>query len=158
MLFQRFDRLLLLAKGGKTIYFGDIGENSSTVTKYFADNGARTCSQGENPAEWMLEVTGAAPGSSTDRDWHETWRSSREYQEIQSTLDDMQHTLVPVENTSASLTAFATPFWFQTLVVSKRVFEQYWRTPSYIYSKLFLSVSSVSRQQREFKVDQLMVF
>jgi ATP-binding cassette subfamily G (WHITE) protein 2 (PDR) len=70
----------------------------------------------------------------------------------------MQHTLVSVENTSASLTAFATPFWFQTLVVSKRVFEQYWRTPSYIYSKLFLSVSSVSRQQREFKVDQLMVF
>jgi ATP-binding cassette subfamily G (WHITE) protein 2 (PDR) len=79
MLFQRFDRLLLLAKGGKTIYFGDIGENSSTVTKYFADNGARTCSQGENPAEWLLEVIGAALGSSTDRDWHETWRSSREY-------------------------------------------------------------------------------
>lgn len=145
MLFQSFDRLLLLAKGGKTIYFGDIGENSSTVTKYFQDNGARTCGHDENPAEWMLEVIGAAPGSSTDRDWHEMWRSSKKYQEIQSTLDDIQHTLARAETTSFSLTAFATPFWFQTLVVSKRVFEQYWRTPSYIYSKMFLSVSSVSR-------------
>ncbi|KKY15173.1 putative abc-2 type transporter [Diplodia seriata] len=29
-LFERFDRLLLLQNGGKTIYFGDIGENSRT--------------------------------------------------------------------------------------------------------------------------------
>lgn len=31
MLFQRFDRLLLLAKGGKTVYFGDIGKDSNTM-------------------------------------------------------------------------------------------------------------------------------
>jgi ABC-type multidrug transport system ATPase subunit len=31
MLFQRFDRLLFLASGGRTIYFGEIGENSKTV-------------------------------------------------------------------------------------------------------------------------------
>src|ERR1700753_2392477 len=40
MLFQRFDRLLFLAKGGKTVYFGDIGQNSKTMTAYFERNGA----------------------------------------------------------------------------------------------------------------------
>jgi ATP-binding cassette, subfamily G (WHITE), member 2, PDR len=144
MLFQRFDRLLLLAHGGKTIYFGDIGENSKAMTGYFESYGARPCGKDENPAEWMLEVIGAAPGSTTDRDWNETWRSSNKYQEIQSSLNDMEHSLVPVQTTGASLTAFATPFWFQTMVVTKRVFEQYWRTPSYIYSKAFLSIASVS--------------
>jgi ABC-type multidrug transport system ATPase subunit len=34
MLFQQFDRLLLLAKSGQTVYFGDIGENSRTLIKY----------------------------------------------------------------------------------------------------------------------------
>jgi ABC-type multidrug transport system ATPase subunit len=57
MLFQRFDRLLFLAKGGRTVYFGDIGEGSKTMTSYFERQGARKCKEGENPAEWMLEVS-----------------------------------------------------------------------------------------------------
>lgn len=35
MLFQRFDRLLLLAKGGKTVFFGEVGQNSATLLDYF---------------------------------------------------------------------------------------------------------------------------
>lgn len=30
-LFEEFDRLLLLRKGGQTVYFGDIGKNSATI-------------------------------------------------------------------------------------------------------------------------------
>lgn len=56
MLFQRFDRLLLLAKGGKTVYFGEIGRNSRTLLNYFERNGGPKCPSGANPAEHMLEV------------------------------------------------------------------------------------------------------
>jgi len=38
---------------------------------------------------------------------------------------------------------FAAPFGLQFWEVTKRVFEQYWRTPSYIYSKAALSIGSV---------------
>lgn len=58
MLFQRFDHLLFLAKGGRTVYFGEIGERSSIMTSYFERNGAPTCPAEANPAEWMLEVIG----------------------------------------------------------------------------------------------------
>ena len=58
MLFQRFDRLLFLTKGGKTVYFGEIGERSATMTSYFERNGAPACPAEANPAEWMLEVVG----------------------------------------------------------------------------------------------------
>src|ERR1700761_5487340 len=56
ILFQEFDRLLFLAKGGKTVYFGDIGENSKVLTSYFERNGSRMFGVDENPAEVMLEV------------------------------------------------------------------------------------------------------
>ena len=48
-LFQVFDRLLLLRKGGQTVYFGDIGTRSSTLIEYFERNGARKCDDAENP-------------------------------------------------------------------------------------------------------------
>jgi ATP-binding cassette subfamily G (WHITE) protein 2 (SNQ2) len=55
-LFEFFDRLLLVARGGKVVYFGDMGENSSTLLNYFERSGARPCSESENPAEYILEV------------------------------------------------------------------------------------------------------
>lgn len=48
MLFQQFDRLLFLAKGGRTVYFGDIGKDSHTLLNYFESNGARKCGSSEN--------------------------------------------------------------------------------------------------------------
>jgi len=53
ILFQEFDRLLFLAKGGRTVYFGEIGENSRTLLNYFESNGAEKCGEDENPAEYM---------------------------------------------------------------------------------------------------------
>jgi ABC-type multidrug transport system ATPase subunit len=52
ILFQEFDRLLFLAKGGKTVYFGDIGKNSETLLNYFSSNGGDKCGDDENPAEY----------------------------------------------------------------------------------------------------------
>ena len=51
MLFQRFDRLLFLAKGGRTVYFGEVGENASILTKYFERNGAHACPSDANPGK-----------------------------------------------------------------------------------------------------------
>ena len=48
LLFQQFDRLLFLAKGGRTVYFGDIGEQSRVLLDYFESNGARACNSSEN--------------------------------------------------------------------------------------------------------------
>lgn len=148
MLFQRFDRLLFLAKGGRTVYFGEVGENSHTLTNYFEQNGAHKCPPAANPAEWMLEVIGAAPGSHTDIDWHQTWRDSKEYQEVQRELDYLRDErpkqIEAKDNTNdkQSYREFAAPFGLQLWEVTKRVFEQYWRTPSYIYSKAALCLGS----------------
>lgn len=150
MLFQRFDRLLLLEKGGKTVYFGDIGESSSVFTKYFENNGASPCPAEANPAEWMLQVIGAAPGSHSEIDWHQVWRNSPECSEIHRELERLKEERPKITqpstspNDKTSYREFAAPFGVQMYEVLKRVFEQYWRTPTYIYSKASLCILSVS--------------
>lgn len=145
MLFQRFDRLLFLQKGGKTTYFGEIGKNSKTLREYFERNGAPPCPPAANPAEWMLEIIGAAPGSSTEIDWPNTWRNSIEYSEVKQELSRLKGlSRVPTKQDAATgLREFAAPFGTQFWEVTKRVFQQYWRTPSYIYSKAALCILSV---------------
>ncbi|KAI0417832.1 ABC-2 type transporter-domain-containing protein [Xylaria grammica] len=140
MLFQRFDRLLFLAKGGKTVYFGDIGENSQTLTSYFERHGAPPCPSTANPAEWMLDAIGAAPGSTTDRDWFQTWRESPEYREVKAELQGLKDNAsdVPALRDEQSFREHAAPFWLQFKEVTHRVFQQYWRNPTYIYSKTAL--------------------
>jgi energy-coupling factor transporter ATP-binding protein EcfA2 len=147
ILFQRFDRLLFLAAGGKTVYFGPVGRDSNILIDYFERNGALECPPGANPAEYMLEAIGAAPGSHSDIDWHQVWRSSPEYQEVQMELEQMkdERSLIRVASThEGEFTQFAAPFGVQFLETQKRIFQQYWRTPEYIYSKMLLCAATVS--------------
>lgn len=147
MLFQRFDRLLFLGPEGKTVYFGEIGEGSSTITKYFERNGAKSCPSDANPAEWIMETIGCTPGSHSDINWPEVWRHSPEFAQVHRELDEMESKL---KHSSAikivdkfGFREFAAPFVVQLWECFKRVNSQYWRTPSYIYSKTALSVLTV---------------
>ena len=144
ILFQEFDRLLFLARGGKTVYFGDIGERSETLTKYFERQGARPCGAEENPAEWMIEIITAKPEQGAI-DWPQAWRDSPERQTVKATLAEMRRTLSskPADTDATSLLQYAAPFKTQLHLVLVRVFEQYWRTPVYLFSKIALCTLSV---------------
>lgn len=138
VLFQEFDRLLFLAKGGKTVYFGDIGKNSRTLLNYFEANGARPCHSDENPAEYMLEI---ANGQA--HDWHSVWLKSQERQEVEAEIDRIHNEKAHQIHTGqdeGSHSEFAMPFSQQLIAVTVRVFQQYWRMPEYIFAKMFLGV------------------
>lgn len=145
MLMQEFDRLLFLARGGKTVYFGDLGKNMETLIKYFEKNGAPKCPPTANPAEWMLEVIGAAPGSHTEQNWPEVWNNSPERVQVRQELAQMKAELSekPQAPRNAGHGEFATPFWYQYLICQHRMFQQYWRSPEYIYAKACLCIVPV---------------
>jgi ABC-type multidrug transport system permease subunit len=95
----------------------------------------------------MLEAIGAAPGSHSEVDWHQTWRSSPEYGDVQNELTGLRSKGSTQSSTDGlddrdSYREFATPLWHQFLVVTERAFQQMWRTPSYIYSKLLLCITT----------------
>ncbi|KAL0952258.1 hypothetical protein HGRIS_006548 [Hohenbuehelia grisea] len=86
-LFQIFDRILLLRKGGETVYFGDLGPNSTTLINHFGANVARQCKPDENPAEYMLEAIGAGATAPNTRDWHDIWLKSGGSQRLTESLN-----------------------------------------------------------------------
>ncbi|PLB37099.1 pleiotropic drug resistance family ABC transporter [Aspergillus candidus] len=142
MLMQQFDRLLFLARGGRTVYFGDLGTNMNTLIKYFETKGSSKCPGNANPAEWMLEVIGAAPGSHADQDWPEVWKNSPEREQVRQELAQMKQELSqrPLPPRTVEYGEFAMPLYAQFLVCIQRMFQQYWRSPSYIYSKAAMCI------------------
>ncbi|KAJ7695504.1 hypothetical protein B0H17DRAFT_1056061 [Mycena rosella] len=141
ILMQEFDRLLFLAPGGKTVYFGEIGQNSKVLTSYFEKYGAHPCPPEANPAEWMLEVIGAARGMKSVQNWPEVWKTSDERLHVRKEFDQMVAELSQIEDSgdsAAGYELFAMPLSVQLWECFKRVWLQYWRTPTYIYAKLVL--------------------
>lgn len=144
LLLEQFDRLLFLAKGGKTVYFGDIGPGCSTLIDYFVSKGSQPCAPDANPAEWILDVVGAAPGSHALKDWPDEWLRSPERQAVRQEIDRLMKEFGASESNvnedKESQHQYAAPFWVQYYLVLYRIFQQYWRTPSYIWAKLALNI------------------
>ncbi|KAF9691100.1 hypothetical protein EKO04_010842 [Ascochyta lentis] len=137
-LFAQFDTLLLLAKGGKTVYFGDIGDNGSTVKSYFNRNGV-PCPQGANPAEFMIDVVTGA--HSAEQDWHQIWLNSPERAQMQQ---DLEHIISDAAGKEPGTTddghEFATNMWTQTKLVTQRMNVSLYRNVDYVNNKLILHI------------------
>ncbi|KAL4932505.1 putative ABC multidrug transporter [Aspergillus undulatus] len=136
VLFDAFDSLLLLAKGGKMAYFGETGKDSDKVLEYFAKNGA-PCDPDTNPAEHIVEVI----QGSTDKkiDWVDVWNKSPERQQAIADLDELNciHQANPGEEGKAS---FATSRWYQFKLVLHRLMIKLWREPDYMWNKMILHI------------------
>ncbi|KAL0941992.1 ABC transporter CDR4-like protein 2 [Colletotrichum truncatum] len=140
MLFSRFDRLLLLQPGGRTVYFGEIGPNSQTMIEYFERNGASPCPPEVNPAEWMLKST--LP-SSDGPDWFETWKASPEYQEVKAELGRLREGKAVVTldgDFDSQHKEFVASFATQFRIVLQRTFRHFWRSPTYLWSKISVTI------------------
>jgi ATP-binding cassette subfamily G (WHITE) protein 2 (SNQ2) len=142
-LFEAFDVLLLLAKGGRTTYFGETGRNSRILLDYFARNGA-PCPENANPAEHIVDVVQGRQGDGTD--WPQQWLASPEYQHTMEELkrinldqakDAPAHIYEPEDTAD-----FATPLRHQLILVTKRQLIALWRNPDYIWNKIGLHVTN----------------
>ncbi|KAJ3545283.1 hypothetical protein NMY22_g2500 [Coprinellus aureogranulatus] len=139
LLFESFDRLLLLERGGETVYFGDIGPDSRVLREYFARHGA-ICPGNVNPAEYMLEAIGAGVAPRVgDKDWKDVWLESPEYQAVRREIDDIKAAgLAKNEVTKEHTSTYATSFWYQLRLVSARNAVALWRSPEYIFTRIFV--------------------
>lgn len=143
-LFQQFDRLLLLQKGGKTVYFGDLGKNSHTMIDYFHARTDKRCGDSDNPAEYILDAIGAGASSRSDKDWYQMWNESDECKRIQEDID-RYHKEKEGEESAADKSpdagrSYASSTLTQIKVVGHRVFQHYNRDPTYVVSKFMLNI------------------
>ncbi|KAK4458061.1 putative ATP-binding transporter [Cladorrhinum samala] len=144
-LFENFDRLLLLKSGGRCVYFGDIGKDAHVLRDYLKRHGA-VAKPTDNVAEFMLEAIGA--GSSPrigSRDWADIWADSPELANIKDTISQMKSSrLAAVQQASSSAGSnahiekeYASPLKHQLAVVIRRANLAHWRTPNYLFTRVF---------------------
>eukprot|EP00798_Chlamydomonas_sp_ICE-L_P006716 gene6716-3386_t len=79
-IFQAFDELLLLKRGGETIFFGDMGVDQV----------------GNNPANWMLDVSAADAEIELGADFADFYKKSPLKEKVEKRLDTASQ---PVEGT-----------------------------------------------------------
>ncbi|KAJ6142049.1 hypothetical protein N7497_011148 [Penicillium chrysogenum] len=134
MIIQQFDMILALNPGGNTFYFGPVGKDGSAVIKYFGDRGV-VCLSIQEPAK---------PNHRNGKllDWNEEWRNSDQNREMLAEIENIraERSKVPIEETGSAQYEFAASTLTQTTQLTKRLFTNYWRDPSYYYGKLFVSV------------------
>jgi len=92
----------------------------------------------------MLDAIG--PGLAPrvgDWDWAELWRQSPEFQETVDEIGQIKTEALKreKEENKATCSKFATPFWYQLRVVTKRSFVKLWRSPNYVYTRVFTHVA-----------------
>ncbi|KAI4160960.1 MAG: hypothetical protein LQ342_005245 [Letrouitia transgressa] len=140
LLFKEFDTLLLLARGGKTVYFGDIGEDARTLRDYFSRNGA-PCPREVNPAEHMIDVVSGE--LSQGRDWNQIWLESPEHKEVSAQVDRIiKEAASKPPGTHDDGYEFALPLWQQMKLVTQRMNVSLYRNIDYINNKFALHIGS----------------
>ncbi|KAJ5345619.1 hypothetical protein N7452_003623 [Penicillium brevicompactum] len=137
-LFSQFNNLLLLAKGGKMVYFGEIGQDGSRIKEYFGNLGA-PCPPGTNPAEYMIDVVSGniLPGV----EWHQKWLESPEHKFMANQLDKLvSDAAAKPPGFDDDNNEFATSLWTQTKLVTQRMSVSMYRNTDYVNNKFVLHI------------------
>eukprot|EP00644_Phytophthora_capsici_P019764 jgi/Phyca11/512156/fgenesh2_kg.PHYCAscaffold_341_\ len=141
--FGVFDSLLLLKRGGETVFAGELGKNASKMIAYFESiDGVDKLQDNYNPATWMLEVIGAGVGNSNGgkTDFVKVFQGSKHYQLLQDNLDrdgvtrpspDLPELTYGDKRAATEMT--------QAKFLLQRFFNMYWRTASFNLTRFFVS-------------------
>lgn len=140
-LFENFDRLLLLQRGGRTVYFGDIGKDAHILRDYLKLHGAEAAPT-DNVAEFMLEAIGAGSAPRVgDRDWADIWEDSPELARTKESIIQMKRDRQGAATSQADAAAaekeYASPPLHQLKIVCTRMFRSFWRSPNYLFTRIF---------------------
>ena len=87
--FNMFDDLILLKKGGNVVFFGELGDESQKLVQYFEGRGANPIGKGENPAAWVLRAY-AGEHVSNDTDWGEEYKQSDQFSQVQDQIKSIR--------------------------------------------------------------------
>ncbi|ERS96089.1 ABC multidrug transporter [Sporothrix schenckii 1099-18] len=139
VLFEAFDSLLLLAKGGKMAYFGPTGDRSHLVLDYFARNGA-PCPPDTNPADHIVEVIQGKAGGRTIADWVDLWDASPERDAAYQKMLTLASAGADNGPPAGDDLEYASPLPFQFRMVLHRLMVQLWRSPDYVWNKINLHI------------------
>ncbi|KAH6773057.1 pleiotropic drug resistance 6 [Perilla frutescens var. hirtella] len=139
-IFEAFDELLLMKRGGQVIYTGPLGRQSHKLVEYFESiPGVPKIKEGYNPATWMLDVTSSAAEVQMDVDFAEIYANSALYRRNQELIKELS---VPVPGTKDLYfpTQYSQSFITQCNACFWKQHWSYWRNSQYNAIRFFTTV------------------
>ncbi|GAQ78767.1 pleiotropic drug resistance protein [Klebsormidium nitens] len=139
-IFESFDELLLLKRGGRTIYAGPLGEHSRELIAYFKQyNGVRDIKPQYNPATWMLENTTPFVEEGLGKDFADLYAESDRFKSQEALIKELS---VPAPGTQplAFAAQYSQSMPTQFLAVLWKFNITYWRTPEYNAVRFFFCI------------------
>uniref|UniRef100_A0A6V7QQA9 ABC transporter domain-containing protein n=1 Tax=Ananas comosus var. bracteatus TaxID=296719 RepID=A0A6V7QQA9_ANACO len=139
-IFEAFDELLLMKRGGQVIYSGPLGRNSHKMIEYFeAIPGVPKIKDKYNPATWMLEVSSIAAEVRLGMDFAEYYRSSDLYKRNKALVNELSKPppgssdlYFPTKYSQSTFEQFKACLWKQSWT--------YWRSPDYNLVRFFFTL------------------
>ncbi|KAI7741348.1 hypothetical protein M8C21_029253, partial [Ambrosia artemisiifolia] len=130
-IFESFDELLLLKRGGQVIYSGPLGRHSQQIIEYFeAIDGVPKIPEKYNPATWMLEVSSGAAEMRLGIDFAEHFSASSMQQRNKALVKELS--VPPPGATDLHFdTQYAQSSWGQFKSCIWKMWWSYWRNPDY---------------------------
>ncbi|OVA07250.1 ABC transporter-like [Macleaya cordata] len=138
-IFEAFDELILMKRGGQIIYSGLLGEHSSKLIEYFeCIPGLPKIENNYNPATWMLEVTSVHIEAKLGIDFAHLYRMSPLYQESEELVEQLSK-----PPTGSRQLHFPSSFprnWLgQFKACLWKLNLSYWRSPTYNLTRLMFT-------------------
>ncbi|KAG6761775.1 hypothetical protein POTOM_035008 [Populus tomentosa] len=151
-IFETFDELLLMKRGGQVIYAGPLGRNSHKLVQYFeaiclhfdqplsqAVPGVPRIKQGSNPATWVLEISSEAIEAQLQVDFAEAYANSELYQKNQELIKKLstprpgsKDLSFPSQYSQSFITQCTACFWKQH--------KSYWRNAEFNYTRFVVAI------------------
>lgn len=139
-IFESFDELLFMKRGGQLIYAGPLGPKSCELIKFFeAVEGVPKIRPGYNPATWMLEISSSVEENHLGVDFAEIYRKSILFQRNKELVEslskpnpDSKDLNFPTKYSQSFFDQFLACLWKQNL--------SYWRNPQYTAVRFFYTV------------------
>ncbi|KAL8118563.1 hypothetical protein AgCh_016184 [Apium graveolens] len=130
-IFEAFDELFLMKRGGLELYAGPVGRHSCELIKYFeAIEGISKIKDGYNPATWMLEVTASSQEMILGVDFTDIYHNSDLYKRNKALIRELS---VPRPGSSdiSFPSQYSQSFLVQCVACLWKQRCSYWRNTSY---------------------------
>ncbi|XP_024969108.1 ABC transporter G family member 35-like isoform X3 [Cynara cardunculus var. scolymus] len=141
-IFESFDELLLMKRGGQVIYAGPLGRNSQQIVDYFEEiSGVPEIPEKYNPATWMLEVSSGAAEIRLGIDFAEQYKSSSLFQRNKALVAELS--TPPSGATDLHFgTRYSQSSWGQFKSCIWKMWWGYWRNPDYNLVRNFFTLAA----------------
>ncbi|KAG4384921.1 hypothetical protein AAZX31_13G342300 [Glycine max] len=138
-IFEAFDELFLMKRGGQEIYVGPLGRHSTHLIKYFESiGGVSKIKDGYNPATWMLEVTTSAQELSLGVDFTDLYKNSDLYRRNKQLIQELGQP-APGSKDLYFPTQYSQSFLVQCQACLWKQRWSYWRNPPYTAVRFFFT-------------------